>query len=126
MRENILQHFEIATPETSLAAELILGICRSKHVSSNALSTYVSGDAKASSKERRIERFFKMMKTSGLNLESTKMTKAKQLEKLVLVCSIAYLLCVKIGVFCHKNIKALRWKKKDRCYEYSFFRYGLD
>ncbi|MFI4919865.1 MAG: hypothetical protein ACHP65_09955, partial [Legionellales bacterium] len=37
-----------------------------------------------------------------------------------------YLLCVKIGVFCHKNIKALRWKKKDRCYEYSFFRYGLD
>jgi len=89
-------------------------------------SKWVEKPLAAYRKRWEIERFFKMLKTGGLNLESSKMTIASRLEKLILMCSIAYLMCVKIGVFLHKNIKAMRWKKKDRCYEYSFFRYGLD
>jgi hypothetical protein len=54
----IHQYFEISTPEITLAVDLINGIYGSRQVSSKALSAYVSGDAKANSKERRIERFY--------------------------------------------------------------------
>lgn len=73
-----------------------------------------------------IERFFKMLKTGGLNIESTKITDSKRLAILFLLCSIAYLVCVKIGVYRHLKIKKMRWKKISKCYEYSYFRWGLD
>jgi hypothetical protein len=73
-----------------------------------------------------IERFFKMLKTGGFNLESTKITHPRRLETLFLMCSIAYLVCIKIGIFRHHKIERMRWKKKSLCYEYSYFRWGLD
>ena len=73
-----------------------------------------------------IERFFKMLKTGGFNIESTKITDPARLEILFLLCSMAYLICVKMGVYRHQNIKKIRKKYKDDCYEYSFFRWGLD
>lgn len=73
-----------------------------------------------------IERFFKMLKTGGFNLENTKITDSKRLEILFLLCAIAYLICVKMGVYRHQKIKEMRWKPKDNCYEYSYFRWGLN
>lgn len=73
-----------------------------------------------------IERFFKMLKTGGFNIESTKITDPDRLEILFLLCSMAYLICVKMGVYRHEQIKKMRKKPRDGCYEYSFFRWGLD
>ena len=43
-----------------------------------------------------IERFFKMLKTGGLNVEDAKMVDPKRIEILFLLCGIAYLICVKM------------------------------
>jgi hypothetical protein len=73
-----------------------------------------------------VERFFKMLKTGGFNLESSKITDPKRLEILFLLCSIAYLICVKMGAYRNQKVKEMRWRHKDNCYEYSYFRWGLD
>lgn len=73
-----------------------------------------------------IERFFKMLKTGGFNIESTKITDPDRLEILFLLCSMSYLICVKMGVYRHQHIKKIRKKSRDSCYEYSYFRWGLD
>ena len=73
-----------------------------------------------------IERFFKMLKTGGFNLEDSKLTHPNRMETLFLLCSIAYLLCVKTGVYRHNNVTKMRYKKRDNCYEYSYFRWGLN
>ena len=58
MRESILQHFEICTREIELATDLIIGMMRSRQVSSTALASYIKGEANTTSKIRRIERFY--------------------------------------------------------------------
>jgi IS4 transposase len=73
-----------------------------------------------------IERFFKMLKTGGFNIESTKITDPDRLEILFLLCSMAYLICIKMGIYRHQHIKKIRKKSRDSCYEYSYFRWGLD
>lgn len=73
-----------------------------------------------------IERFFKMLKTGGFNLESTKITEPNRIKILFLLCAMAYLICIKMGVYRHRKVQAIRWKRKDSCYEYSYFRWGLD
>lgn len=77
-------------------------------------------------KRWEIETFFKMLKTGGFNLEDSKITKPERLEILFLLCAMAYLICAKVGLYRHKNVEKIRWKKKDKCYEYSYFRWGLD
>lgn len=86
----------------------------------------VKNPLKSYRKRWAIECFFKMLKTGGLNLESTKITKSNRLEILILMCSIAYLICSKLGAYIHEKIKSIRWKATTKCYEYSFFRYGMD
>lgn len=73
-----------------------------------------------------IERFFKMLKTGGFNIEDTKITDPARLKILFMLCSFAYLICTVIGHYRCYKVEKIRWKKKDRCYEYSFFRWGLD
>ena len=77
-------------------------------------------------KRWQIETFFKMLKTGGFNIEDTKIRHPKRLEILFLLCAIAYLICVKVGHYRHNNVEKIRWKSKDKYYEYSFFRWGLD
>jgi len=67
-----------------------------------------------------------MLKTGGLNIESTKMVDPKRIEILFLLCAIAYLICVKIGLHRHQKVKAIRKKAKYKCREYSYFRWGID
>ena len=90
------------------------------------VSNRVKNPLREYKKRWAIERYFKMLKTGGLELEKTKMTDPKRLKILFLLCSMAYLLCVKIGTYRHNYIKQMRWKKKDKCFEFSFFRWGLD
>ncbi|MDF3047562.1 MAG: transposase, family [Candidatus Midichloriaceae bacterium] len=73
-----------------------------------------------------IERFFKMLKTGGLNIESMKMVDLKRIEILFLLCAVAYLICVKMGLYRHQKVKAIRKKVKYKCREYSYFRWGID
>jgi len=73
-----------------------------------------------------IERFFKMLKTGGFNIEDTKIVLMSRLETLFLMASIAYAISVRIGVYIHRNMKRIAVKRKSKCKEYSYFRWGLD
>lgn len=90
------------------------------------VSRNVASPLKAYRKRWDIERFFRMLKTGGFNLEDSKLTHPKRMETLFLFCSIAYLLCVIVGIYRHNNVTKIRFKKRDKCYEYSYFRWGLD
>jgi hypothetical protein len=67
-----------------------------------------------------IERFFKMLKTGGFNIEDTKITDPARLKILFMLCSFAYLICTVIGHYRCYKVEKMRWKKKDKGYEYSF------
>ena len=90
------------------------------------VSRNVASPLKAYRKRWDSERFFRMLKTGGFNLEDSKLTHPKRMETLFLFCSIAYLLCVIVGIYRHNNVTKIRFKKRDKCYEYSYFRWGLD
>jgi hypothetical protein len=62
-----------------------------------------------------IERFFRMLKTGGFNIENTKITDPQRLMILFLMCSIAYLLCAKIGVYRHDKVRKMKWKRLNKC-----------
>lgn len=77
-------------------------------------------------KRWEIERFFRMLKTGGFNLEDSKITLPERIKILFMLCSLAYLICTTIGYYRYVKVEKMRWKKKDRCFEYSYFRWGLD
>lgn len=72
-----------------------------------------------------IEVFFQSVKGRGFNLEKTHLKDPKRLRKLFALVAIAFAICLKIGIWAHKNIKKIPIKnhgyKKN-----SFFRHGLD
>jgi transposase len=73
-----------------------------------------------------IECFFKSIKTAGFNIEDTHLTRLTRLKSLFLLCAIAYLACSMIGRWRHNNRAPIKFKKTLNCYQFSFFRYGLD
>jgi hypothetical protein len=73
-----------------------------------------------------IECFFKCLKTAGFNIEATKLTLLPRLQSLFLLCGMAYAFCVKIGLYVHNKIEKIKFKKTLNCYQFTFFRYGLD
>ena len=76
-----------------------------------------------------IETFFKNIKSNGFRIEDSKRVKHDRMEKLVLLCAIAYLICTVVGIYRHIKEKKIKIKKqKDGIYqnEYCFFRWGLD
>ena len=77
-------------------------------------------------KRWEIECFFKKMKTAGFNLENTHLRDSKRLKSLILLCAMAHLICTLFGIFRHYSIRAMKFKKTLNCYQFSFFRYGLD
>ena len=66
-----------------------------------------------------------MFKKRGFNFEETHITKPERVSRIVAVLSLAFVWAVKVGHWCHENIKALKVKKHGRL-EKSYFRYGLD
>lgn len=71
-----------------------------------------------------IEVFFQSLKGRGFNLEKTHLTKTNRLKKLFAFTCIAFTICLTVGIWKHKNIKAIPVKnhgyKKN-----SFFKNGL-
>lgn len=77
-------------------------------------------------KRWEIECFFKKIKTAGFNIESTHMKDYKRLKSLILLCAMAHLICTLLGIFRHRYIRPMKFKKTLQCFQFSFFRYGLD
>lgn len=79
-----------------------------------------------------IETLFKALKTSGFNLEDTRLTHPDRLSKLLALLSIAFGWCYKAGVYLdqQKPMRRVRLKDDKGNYQtlrlYSFFKYGLD
>lgn len=84
----------------------------------HALSTY--------RKRWKIERLFKELKTSGFEIERTRIKGNSRLRILFLLCSIAHCLCTVAGVYRHLNIAEIKYKRTLKCFQFSFFRYGAD
>lgn len=81
-----------------------------------------------------IESMFAKLKSFGFNLEDTHITNLHRLSNLLLLVSIAYLCCCKLGMFIHTKIKSITKKHlstvdgldKEYRLEYSIFRLGLE
>lgn len=72
-----------------------------------------------------IEVFFQSIKKRGFNVEATHLKDADKLRKLFALCSIAFAICWRIGVWFDEQIKKI--KLKNHGYKAnSFFRKGLD
>ena len=73
---------------------------------------------------RRIECFFRAIKSAGFNIESTHLTDQKRLEKLFAIVCIAFLWVYRVGEYQNqlKPIHILKHKRRA----FSIFRYGLD
>ncbi len=90
------------------------------------VSYKVTNPLKVYRKRWQIECFFKSLKTAGFNIENTKITALKRLLSLFLFCGMAYAFCIKLGLWIHLNVEKIKFKKTLNCYQFSFFRYGLD
>jgi hypothetical protein len=85
-------------------------------------------------KRWNIELMFGKFKTSGFNLESTHITQHSRLSALMMVISIAYACCCKIGEFFDSHIKPIKNKSlisndgitKEQRLHYSKFKVGFN
>jgi hypothetical protein len=72
-----------------------------------------------------IEACFQSFKSRGFDLESTHLKDLAKLKKLVAFVSIAFAMCVSLGIYQHERVKKI--KVKNHGYKAnSFFRHGLD
>jgi len=72
-----------------------------------------------------IETCFQSLKSRGFDLESTHLKDLGKLKKLVALVSIAFAMCVSLGIHQHERVKKI--KTKNHGYKAnSFFRHGLN
>lgn len=72
-----------------------------------------------------IEACFQNLKSRGFDLESTHLTRLEKLKKLIGFCSLAYGICLSMGLHLHRKVKSI--KKKGHGYKKnSFSRHGLN
>ncbi len=72
-----------------------------------------------------IEACFQSFKSRGFDLESTHLKHLAKLKKLVALVSIAFAMCVSLGIHQHERVKKI--KTKNHGYKTnSFFRHGLN
>ena len=72
----------------------------------------------------QLETFFKSLKTTDFNPDETHLTDINRIEKLILLVTIAFIWCYKIGIFLHENMRSISIKTHGRK-EQSIFKYGL-
>ena len=61
-----------------------------------------------------------MFKTSGFNIEATKLTLPPRSQSLFLLHGMAYAFCIKIGLCIHNNIEKIRFKTPLNYYQFTF------
>ena len=88
-------------------------------------NTFASWAIKCYEKRWSIEVFFQSLKERGFNLERTHLTDGDRLRKLFALVSIAFAICLKIGIWAHAHIKPIAIKNHGYKAN-SFFRHGLD
>jgi hypothetical protein len=92
---------------------------------------YLFGNAKVEyfgqfyRKRWRIETVFQAFKKRGFNLENTHLKMLAKLKKLVALVSIAYSICVSIGIYEHQKVQKIKTKKHGYKAK-SFARKGID
>jgi hypothetical protein len=72
-----------------------------------------------------IEACFQAFKSRGFDLESTHLKCLEKLKKLIAMVSIAFGMCVSMGIYQHEKVKKIKVKKHGYKAN-SFFRHGLD
>jgi hypothetical protein len=72
-----------------------------------------------------IEACFQSLKSRGFDLESTHLKHLAKLKKLIALVSIAFAMCLSLGIHQHKRVKKIKTKKHGSKAK-SFFRYGLN
>lgn len=72
----------------------------------------------------QIEMCFKAMKSSGFDIENTHLQEIQRIEKLVLLITLAFVWCYKVGIYLHQ-IFPIKVKKHLRMAK-SIFKYGPD
>lgn len=72
-----------------------------------------------------IEACFQNIKSRGFDLASTHLTNLEKLKKLIGFCSLAYGLCLNMGLYLHKKVQAIE-KKVHGYKKTSFSRHGLN
>lgn len=88
-------------------------------------NTFASRAIKAYKKRWSIEVFFQSIKERGFRLENTHLRDENRLRKLFALVSIAFAICLKLGIYAHRHIKTI--PTKNHGYKAnSFFRHGLD
>ena len=70
-----------------------------------------------------IEAIFQNLKSRGFDLATTHLTKPEKLKKLIGFCSLAYGLCLSMGIYLHKKVQAIKIKKNGYK-KNSFSRHG--
>lgn len=107
----VIKNVEITMPDVStIKCDLSLKTLNNEYLI--LLSYKVKNPLISYRKRWEIETFFKMLKTGGFNIESTKMTHPKRLTILFLLCAFAYLICVLLGDYRHKFTARMRRKRK--------------
>jgi hypothetical protein len=76
-------------------------------------------------KRWRIETVFQAFKKRGFNLENTYLKMLAKLKKLVTLVSIAYSICVSMGIYEHQKVQKINTKKHGYKAK-SFARKGID
>jgi hypothetical protein len=72
-----------------------------------------------------IEQFFKAIKKTGFNFETTHLTNLDRIDSLLSLVTIAFVWAHRCGEHLHTYVKAIKCKKHGYLAQ-SFFRYGLD
>jgi hypothetical protein len=72
-----------------------------------------------------IETLFQTLKERGFNLEKTHLKDFSKLKKLVALVSIAYGVCISLGIYIHNKVQKIKMKKHGYKAK-SFARKGID
>lgn len=88
-------------------------------------NTFASRAIRNYKKRWSIEVFFQSIKGRGFNIENTHLIDFERIRKLFALVSIAFAICLKIGIWAHKHIKSIPMKNHGYKAN-SFFRHGLE
>ncbi len=121
--------------------QFIVGLIKSRNVQFCEVAHHLNGSAKLTSNEVRIQDFFReadldygfvavlpcfqAFKERGFDLEKTHLKDFSKLKKLVAMVSLAYSICISMGIYIHRKVQKI--KTRNHGYKSnSFCRKGID
>ena len=123
--EVLMEDCLIGTHYLSVAIKQLPGAKAEEEYLIVMTNTFANRAIRVYRKRWSIEVFFQSIKKRGFNLENTHLTDGNRLRKLFALVSIAFAVCLKIGIYAHRHIKPIATKNHGYKAN-SFFRHGLD